>query len=305
MKLSYWIEFILIKIFEFIFSILPSRVVEWLGLKLGTLLWMFFPYRLNVAYNNLSIAFPNKTREEKLKILHNNYRYFGYMITTYFIANRKYMKKKILNTETNAKALFDKELENNKGVLLSVLHFCFWESYINYLNITGIKFSGIYKPMKNKKTDKYFLDHRRKFGNNLRHINLKENNIYENELYENRVLAIAVDQNAHKKGTRVMFMGRKTSIPKGVAVLHLRTNAPIYIGVYVKEDEKYRLIIKKINVPKYNEINEKSINSIMGKIMNELEEIVKKYPEQYLWFHKLWGKPKDKIKRNIGEILKY
>lgn len=306
MKLSYWLEFILIKLFECFFSIFPSRVVEWLGFKLGTFIWIFFPYRLNVAFNNLNIVFPKKSRIEKLKILHNTYKHFGYMISTYFIANRKYMRQKILNTETNAEKLFNKELVNKKGIILSSLHFGLWETYINYLNIKQFKFSGLYKPMKNKITDKYFIDHRHKFGYNIKHINIKDkSNNYEKELRENRILAIAVDQNAHKNGTKVSFLGKEASIPKGVAVLHIRTNSPIYFGAYIMKNMKYHLIIKKVNVPEYNEINNESINSIMSKVLKEYEEIVKTYPEQYLWFHKLWGKPKQKIKRTIKEILKY
>ncbi|MEA3499701.1 MAG: hypothetical protein U9R41_01590 [Candidatus Marinimicrobia bacterium] len=305
MKLSYWLEFILIKLFEYFFSIFPSRVVEWMGFKLGTFIWIFFPYRLNIAFNNLSIAFPDKSREEKLRILHSTYKYYGYMIATYFIANRKYMRKKILNTDTNAEELFNKELLNKKGIILSGLHFGLWETYINYLNIKQFKFSGLYKPMKNKLTDKYFINHRLKFGDNLRHINIKDNNNYEKELKENRILAIAVDQNAHKKGTKVFFLGKEASIPKGVAVFYIRTNSPIYLGAYIMKNLKYHLIIKKINVPEYSEINEKSINSIMSKVLKEYEEIVKTYPEQYLWFHKLWGKPKSKIKRTMREIFKY
>ncbi|MEA1986978.1 MAG: hypothetical protein U9N76_05770 [Candidatus Marinimicrobia bacterium] len=305
MKISYWIEFIIIKILGVFFSLFPSRIVEWLGYKFGTFIWIFFPYRLNVAYNNLTIAFPNKTREEKLTILHNTYRHFGYTIATYFIANRKYMRKKILNTDTNAEELFNKELLNKKGIILSGLHFGLWETYINYLNIKQFKFSGLYKPMKNKLTDKYFINHRLKFGDNLRHINIKDNNNYEKELKENRILAIAVDQNAHKKGTKVFFLGKEASIPKGVAVFYIRTNSPIYLCAYIMKNLKYHLIIKKINVPEYSEINEKSINSIMSKVLKEYEEIVKTYPEQYLWFHKLWGKPKSKIKRTMREIFKY
>ena len=202
--------------------------------------------------------------------------------------------------------LFNKELLNGKGIILSGLHFGLLETYINYLNISGFKFSGLYKPMKNKKVDQYFINHRLKFGNNLRHVNIKnKNNNYEKELNENRILAIAVDQNAHKKGTRVNFLGKEASIPKGVAVLHMRTNSPIYLGAYIMKDMKYYLIVKKIKVEKYNLINEESINSIMSKVLNEYEEIVRKYPEQYLWFHKLWGKPKTKLKRTIKEIFKY
>lgn len=306
MKLSYWLEFILIKLFEYFFSIFPSRIVEWMGFKLGTFIWIFFPYRLNIAYNNLCIAFPEKSKEEKLSIIHNTYRHFGYMIATYFIANRKYMRKKILDTNTKAEELFTEELMNGKGIILSSLHFGLWETYIDYLNIKQFKFTGLYKPMKNKKTDRYFIDHRYKFGNNLRHVNIKNNsNSYENELNENRILVIAVDQNAHKRGTEVKFLGKETSIPKGVAVLHLRTNVPIYLGAYIIENMKYHLIVKKIKVGEYNEINEVSINSIMSKVLKEYEEIVKTYPEQYLWFHKLWGKPKQKIKRTIREILTY
>ena len=43
----------------------------------------------------------------------------------------------------------------------------------------------------------------------------------------NKIIILASDQNAKKRGTIVDFFGNKTSVPKGAALFHLRTNVPL------------------------------------------------------------------------------
>ena len=61
---------------------------------------------------------------------------------------------------------------------------------------------------------------------------------------------------------------------------------------------------KKIDLPEYDKINDDSIKDITTRILKEIEPVIKKYPEQWLWFHKVWsGIYTSKIKRSWREYL--
>ena len=108
-------------------------------------------------------------------------------------------------------------------------------------------------------------------------------------LLEGKILILASDQNAGDRGTKVSFFSKETSIPKGAAYFHYKTNCPILVGFCIlKEDYSYEFKLRPLNVIDDNDIKNICID-VNTKYSLLLEKEVKKYPEQYFWFHKKWG----------------
>ncbi|MBK8130135.1 MAG: lysophospholipid acyltransferase family protein [bacterium] len=105
-----------------------------------------------------------------------------------------------------------------------------------------------------------------------------------NALKRNRIVAILIDQDAHEDGVFVPFFGRLSSTPRGPAVFHLRTGAPlIFMQSYRLEGEFYRGRLTHVNVPE-NATQE----SIMADLTARLEQAVRQAPEQWFWMHRRW-----------------
>jgi KDO2-lipid IV(A) lauroyltransferase len=303
-RLKHHLEFVIIRIFQGALSVLPLKLVEWIGPWVGSLIWVIFPYRLEVVYTNLTFAFPDKTRAEKLSLAHRIYRHYGYIFMTYLVMHRPSMRRRIENLSVTGTDCIGKALAEGKGAVLAGIHFGPWEAYGAWMNLNGYPVSAIYRTQKNPLTDRFFIQHRARFGPNLRHIAKHSFSRFVKELKANRLLLVGVDQKGGKRGTRVLFFNQMTSIAKGAAFLHLRTGAPILWGAPVVRAGKMSLEMGRLQVPSVKGVSQENIHTVTAAIMVHFEAIIRNAPEQWFWFHKLWPKayPK-KMRRSIDEIV--
>ena len=102
-------------------------------------------------------------------------------------------------------------------------------------------------------------------------------------LSKNGLLGLVSDQDARGKGIFVDFFGIPASTPKGAAIFHVNTKAPMLLGICLKQNfRKYHIHFKAINT------KNKDIKEITQEYTKLIELYVKKYPDQYFWFHRRW-----------------
>lgn len=303
---KYKLEYAALLSVRFIAMLFPIRVSEWIGRRIGDLVWYLFPYRFQVMINNMDIVFPDKSYEEKLFMTHRVYRFFAEMIVQFFGQNKPKNRDRILNAEISGREYLDNALKRGKGVILTALHSGNWEFVASWLNMKGITTSGIYKPMKNPLSDTFFLNLRFDMGDSMHMISTQQGTkAYEKALRNNHVLAVAVDQNAHEKGVKIRFLNHMTSIAKGTAVFKYRTDAEILGMVPTYKNGKFYIHYFPISVEPIETLNDESIAQTMQTVMKTFEPYVVCYPHQWMWFHKLWGKPQHHYRRTFKQILRY
>jgi len=96
------------------------------------------------------------------------------------------------------------------------------------------------------------------------------------------------DQDAGKKGTFVNFFGSKASTPKGAALFFLNTKSPMIFASCIQLSfQNYKIEFIPIEIKK-EYLNDKDVENITQTYTTFLENYIKKYPEQYFWFHKRW-----------------
>ena len=114
---------------------------------------------------------------------------------------------------------------------------------------------------------------------------LFENSKTAYELYNNanEILGLVSDQDAKRKGVFVNFFNKPASTHKGAALFHLNTNASLIFGICVQKNiGQYQVEFIPINPDK------KSVEDITQLYTSVIERSIKKYPEQYFWFHNRW-----------------
>jgi len=279
------ITYSFLRIFSFILSLIPRKFSLYIGSFFGSLIFYVFPLRSKVAKINLSIAFKNKNNKEINSILKNTYKHFGKLMIEFI---RMYSSRL---DDTTIK--FDKSYENHllsdNGIIFMTAHFGNWEVITsllhNYKHVTAIA-----RQQKNNGGDKFFNESRL-----LDNVTLISNKGSKRKmlrsLIDKKILLIASDQNAKKHGTYIDFFGEPCSIPKGAGHFYSSTKSKLLIGFCIlKEDSTYFLDIQNIELKNKSEQKQDiivEINTIYSKM---LEDIIKKYPEQYFWFHKKWDK---------------
>jgi len=102
------------------------------------------------------------------------------------------------------------------------------------------------------------------------------------------LLGLIADQDiAHNAGIFVPFFGVEAYTPTGPAALSMLAKAPILPIFCIYEGGRYRLkIFDPIFPPERR--SEESIYEITVKWQAAVEEAVRRWPDQWAWFHKRW-----------------
>ena len=235
--------------------------------------------RKKQARANIKRAFPNLNTDEIEKILKNTYLNFCHNFIEFISLPLSYKNIKI---EVKGLKKLQSFLDQKKGIVFITGHFGSWEILGQWIAENVPLFVGVAQKQKNKGAHNFFINQREIAG--IKHIFRGSSvNLMYDVLSKNGMLGLVSDQDAKKKGVFVDFFGIPASTPKGAALFHINTGAPLLLGVCFKENfQKYHIHFKTINT------NDKSIKNITQEYTGHLESYVKKYPDQYFWFHRRW-----------------
>lgn len=278
-----------IRILGFFLRRLSLRRVQKLAASLGRFFYRHVPIRSDVALANLKLCFPERRSEEIGAILEKAYVniatvFFEFL---YFPKFTKENLKEVVEFPDEARCLIESALECGRGLILISGHFSNWELAAFAIGALSSKqFTIIVHPFHNKGVDRFANKYRGLLGNSTVPM---ENSVRASlsTLQENGVLALLADQSAARESPPSNFFGIDVPTFQGPAMFALRTSAPVQFGfVARKEDGTYRFHLQEIDYADLNDDSESSVAELTQRHVDALEEIIRKYPENWLWFHK-------------------
>lgn len=305
--IRYRLEYIAVRLVVLLINLLPLFVINALTALFGWLVWVCFPFRLPVAYYNISNVFPQKSHEEKLQILKKAYHHFLYAAGLILVIHRKKMARMIDEAEITGIDALDQALSQNKGVILTTYHGCWFEAYFAWFSKGPRPTSLIYQQQSNPLCDAFFVKKRQRYGTNLEHLHsLEKLGVYQQALEKNRLLIISLDQNYTDNGTPVTLFNQEFVCARGTALLHLKTKAPVMTSVYYLKKGKLHIDFEQVDLPEYNDISDDIIQEISNLSIKNYEKTIQTYPEQWFsLFHRLWKKHgyQSRINRSFKNIF--
>ncbi len=242
-RILLYVEFIAVYGFYLFINIIPLG----LALKLGRILGIIF-YKIDKRHakntiNNLTIAFPNKKKEELNDICINFYKNIGMIFVEIFRLNR-YNKK---NIDSFVDSDFDafKGIYKKQGILLLTAHFGNWELLAKTFSLKGYSGNVLARPLDNPYIEKILYGLRTNSGNKV--IYNRENAIKSimSALNKNEMVGFLPDENASKRiGVFVDFFGVKACTMPGMANIAAKTKARSF---RLLSSELRTAILKNIN----------------------------------------------------------
>lgn len=280
--MKHFITYSFLKIISISLSFIPRKIAIFCAKKIGTIVSIIYPKRKKVAFKNLKIAFPDKSFKEIEYLIKKTYQHYMVLIID-FLRQKNINRLKII-IDSNTKRI----LSSNQGLIMMTAHIGNWEMIIPVLNKYK-KTSAIVKIQRNTGANKFVSQLRNLENITLLPMGSSKRNMIK-VLKNGEVLALASDQNAGDKGSKIIFFGKKASIPKGAAYFYYKTKCPIAIGFCIlKNDYTYEFKLEEIK-PTINILDESLFTEINSIYCKKLENIIQKYPEQYFWFHKKWNR---------------
>ena len=277
------LTYFLLKLISIFFLCFPRILSIKIAYKLGSLIYLVYPKRKYVVSSNLNIAFPNKNKEDLELLLKRVYKHYTILIIEFLRQRNINLNKIKIHIDEETKGI----LSSNTGQIFMTAHIGNWEMCIPILNQFR-EIAAVVRIQNNSGGDK-FIQEARQFDNTTLISMRGSKKEMMKSLVNGKILALASDQNAKEKGTKISFFGKETSVPNGAAYFHYKTKCPIIIGFCIlNKDYSYKFKLRTLNLISNDDIENICID-VNTKYSLLLEEEIKKYPEQYFWFHKKWG----------------
>ena len=279
MRASHIITFYFLQILKKYFSNIGAKERFYISSRLGSLLYGNLDIRKKQARKNIKNAFPYLKHNQVEKILKNTYLNFCHNFVELVSFPNSYKNIQIV---VKGEKILQSFLKQRKGIVFITGHFGAWEILGQWVARNVPLFVGVAQKQKNKGAHNFFINQRELAGTKhiIRGKSVKE--MYK-VLSNNGLLGLVSDQDAKSKGVFVDFFGTPASTPKGAALFHINTRAPLLLGVCFKENfKKYHIHFKAINT------KNKNLEEITQEYTSQLESYIKQYPDQYFWFHRRW-----------------
>jgi KDO2-lipid IV(A) lauroyltransferase len=285
-----YLLYLLLKVFGLLINLLPESFALWLGRQMGSIGYYLDWEHRGVALQNLYLAFGQERSESQIRrIAKRTFQNLGMMAIEFFripVLEKEDFKKKV-SVEGLDEAL--KLLEMKKGGLLLVGHFGNWELMGFMSKVIGNPILAIAKPIKQKRIDQWITGIRKVAGLELIPPENASQKVIQ-ALSHNRLIGILIDQRAKRsRGVWADFFGKKVPTHPGLAVLALKTGAPV-VPVFMIRDgfQKHRLMIKEpLKLIQTGDFK-KDVEANTQLFNDTLESMIRQYPDQWFWIHRRW-----------------
>jgi KDO2-lipid IV(A) lauroyltransferase len=272
--------------FIWLFSRLPMRVLYIKSDIFFFLIYYVFRYRKKVVLENLKLAFPEKSEDERIKITKGFFKHFIDLImesVKAFSISEKEISKRY--TYKNPE-LVNEYIKQGRSIALVAAHQANWEWSISLPLVLDGNIRGAYTKLGNTYFEKVVRTSREKFGilgyKTSDTVRAMQKNFAEKSQGAYVVLSDQSPQ-VHTTFYWREFFGVKVPIHTGAEMLSKRFNLVVinYITRKVKRgyyETEFQLITDS---PKEFDDYE-----ITDKYISLTEKNIKQQPELYLWSHK-------------------
>jgi KDO2-lipid IV(A) lauroyltransferase len=271
-----FINYLVFRGAAFFIGILPYAWIEWLGKKVGTLLYYCYPRFRKRALSNLAIASRlNLSNDEIIRLAKESLQ----NLTITFLQYPK------LARESNISRIATCENPEVAASLKGVIFFCGHQANWEILFLEGTsRMPGIAigRPIKNRWIYSWCVATREKFGGK---IIPPQNALKESlrALREGKFVGIVGDQGMPDSGFSSPFLGKTAWTSPLPALLAIRTGCPIIVATIRREQGKY---IIHYSDPIWPE--GKTPQKLMEMSLAILEQSIIERPGEWLWVHNRW-----------------
>jgi KDO2-lipid IV(A) lauroyltransferase len=243
-----------------------------------------------VGLRNLAIAFPEKGRKEKLRILRRLFLGLGRQLAEFTLFPRYNKENASRVAVYDGFQNFAEARDRGKGVLFLTGHFGGWEigSFVHSLNDNpmNIVVRPLDNPYVNSMVDHYRTLHgNRTFGKQDFARGLLK------AMKRGEVTGILMDTNmTPPQGAFVPFFGVPACTATGVARVALHTGAAVLpaFTIWDRELGKYKIhfdpALQLVSTGD-DEADALANTALFTKV---IETYARRYPEQWLWVHRRW-----------------
>ncbi len=289
----HFVEYLFLVSVRFTASLFSIRGNQRFGAWFGRLAMLFAKKDKGIAEYQLSFCFPELTEEERQQIVIKTFKNAGTSLFETLVI-KKFKKSPETWIKLENESVINKALEQGNGAIILFAHVGNWELYPTIFDMLKVKGMAISAEIGDKRLDR-LLDETRS-SEHLRTIHRGDKSSAREMLScfrNNEILVFGIDQDTRVKTVYVDFFGRKAATAIGAATFAQRFDAPVIAGFGARlEDGTHQYRFELLSESPYKKTKEE-IEELTADFNKALENHVKIYPDQWVWFHRRWKNQPD------------
>jgi Kdo2-lipid IVA lauroyltransferase/acyltransferase len=268
---------------------IPRPMARKLGDLLGEAGFRLDRRRRNIALDNLTLALGDELnpgqRREMAKAV---YRHMGQILFEVGWSLTASAAELDRHVRIEGLAHYRAAFEKGKGVLAITGHLGNWELLSIVADRARIPINVLYRPLDFTPLNLFFENLRGRFGAHLIPTSHAMIRIVR-ALRKKEAVAILMDQSADwYDGVWVDFFGHRTCTNKGMALIALKSRAPVLPAFLYREENGFRAVFGPeiplvVTGDKTKDIEANTLN-----YSKAVERGIRRHPEQWFWVHRRW-----------------
>lgn len=270
-----------------------SYLPFWFWHGIADFLWLLnfylIGYRKQIVLENLKIAFPEKSERERHKIARQFYRNFSDFIIesikAFSMSSQSFQKRYHIE---NYDEVISFVQENKQGAVLTAAHAFSWEWMIfaGHSLPENISAYIAYTPLSNKSLDLLMRQNRERFGLQLNRANKFVEKLKKHPKGHLSLCGLIADQSpkaAYK--FKSDFFGVNVPVFTGPERLAREMNQSMwFLNIKRTKRSHYSLSFELLS----DAPNDLEFGELTKLYIQKTEDMLRKYPDNYLWTHRRW-----------------
>lgn len=296
-----WLYYLL-KTISTLVSLLPYKLVVLLGKGVGRLYYRIAKKQKIRAEKTIQerLGYSDEKAKETIRSLFINLG-ITFMEIMYMPALNKDNIRGLV-TYDRPEVLWE-ALNEGKGVVMLACHMDNWEWLGASLALNGFPLSAVEKPQPNRIYSDFMNELREGAGQEIFSRGTSEILGCARAMKKGRMLGLIADQDGGYDGIFVPFLGKMASTPNGPAYFSRKFKAPIIPIFIIRKPGGYGHMAIVKDPIRYEFTGDQKLDdyNVTLKMTQEVEKIIKEYPDNWLWFQHRWNTPYEEKEQKTDE----
>ena len=282
-------EYFLARIVIVFLQLLPLRLAVAAGALLGRLFYLADRRHRRIAFGSLKAALGAQRSDPELwRIARGVFENLGRSVVEFVWIQKGSPDALMRRTTFEGMEHYDAAVREKKGVFILTAHFGNWEWMATALSIMRKPIAVVARPLDNPLLNEMINAWRERYGNRVLNKRTAAAEIMR-RVKAGETVGVLLDQNtAAGEAVFVDYFGKPAATHKGLAILALRTGAPLVPAFIVREGDRHRVMFgKPLEISRTGDL-ERDIRETTALFTRTIESCVRRYPDQWLWVHRRW-----------------
>lgn len=260
----------------------------WLGHAIADLLaeahYRLFPSRRHAALANLAVMLPRASRRERARVVRRMMRSYNRMLFEFFRLPHMGRQELLSRVQVQGREHLERAVERGRGVILTSTHVGNWELAAVVLAHWGYTLHAVAGVQLNRWLSPAVRETKSELAI---HTVSPEDGFRKliRALEHNDLVALMVDGDVYRHGTKVELFGRETRFPAGPGALAQRTGAQVICGYCERlPGGRFRIVME----PPLDPASFPDTAGIHAAVAAASERHIREHLDQWCIFRPLW-----------------